>query len=152
MNRNLIFVLLLLGFFGCSESKQVTLEFRIAEDMVAWGDARLLQIAIANLLGNAWKFTGNKAVAKIEFGVERQDGGLVYVVRDNGAGFDMQYANKLFGAFQRLHTDEEFVGTGIGLATVARIIRRHGGRVWAESEPDNGATFFFTLASSVKPG
>ncbi|HEX22186.1 MAG TPA: PAS domain-containing sensor histidine kinase, partial [Chromatiales bacterium] len=97
-----------------------------------------------NLLGNAWKFTANTAQARIEFGVTERDGKSVYYVADNGAGFDMAYAGKLFKAFQRLHFAQEFPGIGIGLASVARCIRRLGGRVWVESEPEKGATFYFT--------
>lgn len=119
--------------------------FVIADNLTAYGDGRLLQIALANLLGNAWKFTGNKPVAIIEFGVESQNGRQVYFVRDNGAGFDMRYAGKLFGAFQRLHAGTEFPGTGIGLATVQRIVHRHGGRIWADGRVGEGATFYFTL-------
>ncbi len=121
-------------------------EVRIAPDMRVRGDPRLLNVALANLLRNAWKFTGKRECSRIEFGRVERDGAAVYYVKDNGAGFDMAYAAKLFGAFQRLHDANEFAGTGIGLATVQRIIHKHGGRVWAEAEPDNGATFFFTLA------
>ncbi len=120
-------------------------EFVIAPGITVDGDARLLQIVLENLLGNAWKYTGKCARARIEFGVSRQDGKVSYYVRDNGAGFDMTYASKLFGAFQRLHTSGEFEGTGIGLATVQRIVPRHGGRVWAEGAVGQGATFYFTL-------
>ena len=119
--------------------------FHIDDDMSVVADEKLLKIAIENLLGNAWKFTAKRESAQIGFHREHQHGEAVYCVEDNGAGFDMRYADKLFGAFQRLHTDRDFEGTGIGLATVARIIQRHGGRVWATSEPDQGARFYFTL-------
>jgi PAS domain S-box-containing protein len=120
--------------------------FAIAEGLQASGDPRLLRIALENLLGNAWKFTATHAQARIEVGVLPQaDGGPVYFVRDDGVGFDMAYADKLFGAFQRLHRAREFAGAGIGLATVRRIIQRHGGRIWAEAAVERGATFYFTL-------
>ena len=120
----------------------------IADDLVAEGDARLLRGLLENLLGNAWKFSGKQAAARIEIGMTQAGGERAYFVRDNGAGFDMAYAAKLFGAFQRLHSASEFEGTGIGLATVQRIVHRHGGRVWAESKVGRGATFFFTLWST----
>jgi signal transduction histidine kinase/HAMP domain-containing protein len=119
-------------------------EISIAPGVHAEADPKLMKIVLENLLGNAWKFTSKVAVAKIGVGVA--DG--VYYVRDNGAGFDMQYAKTLFAPFQRLHTDKEFAGTGIGLATVSRIIQRHGGRIWAEAAVGEGATFRFTLRDS----
>jgi signal transduction histidine kinase len=119
----------------------------IAPGVIADADASLLRIALENLLGNAWKFTGKTERARIEFGVQRNGAETVCFVRDNGAGFDMAGAEKLFGAFQRLHSSAEFPGTGIGLTTVHRIIRRHGGRVWTESAPGQGATFYFTLSN-----
>lgn len=120
-------------------------EFVIQDGIQTQGDAGLLRVALENLLGNAWKFTGKKEEARIEFGAERRDGLTAYFIRDNGAGFDMAYVEKLFGAFQRLHSVSEFPGTGIGLATVQRVIRRHGGRLWAEGEVGKGAAFYFTL-------
>jgi signal transduction histidine kinase len=123
-------------------------EFIIADGLTAKGDARLLRIVVDNLLGNAWKYTGKHPRARIEFGfAQNNNGRSAYFVRDDGAGFDMAYADKLFGAFQRLHKQTEFAGTGIGLATVLRIMHRHGGRVWAEGEVEKGATFYFTLSS-----
>ena len=123
-----------------------TANFEIQEGLAADGDARLLRVVVENLLDNAWKFTSRGLVAKIEFGAERRESGAtVFFTRDDGAGFDPRYAGALFGPFQRLHAEDEFEGTGIGLATVARIVHRHGGKAWAEGEPGKGATFFFTL-------
>jgi len=120
-------------------------EVRITEGMTAWGDRRLLLLVLQNLIGNAWKYSSKREYAVIEVDVVRRNGREVFLVRDNGVGFDMAFADKLFGAFQRLHSPAEFEGTGIGLATVQRIVHRHGGDIWAEAEPDRGATFFFTL-------
>ncbi|MEF3076070.1 PAS domain S-box protein [Methylobacter sp. Wu1] len=117
----------------------------IEPGVIVWGDARLLRVVLDNLIGNAWKFTSKRPEARIEFGRQMQDDEPVYFVRDNGAGFDMAYAEKLFGAFQRLHDSSEFPGTGIGLATVQRIIHKHGGRIWAEGAVEQGAIFYFTL-------
>ncbi len=119
--------------------------FDIAPGVVAKGDPRLLPIVLENLLGNAWKFTSKHPEARIEFGVTKEDGRPVYYVRDDGAGFEMAYADKLFKPFQRLHSADKFEGNGIGLATVARIVRRHGGRVWADSAVEKGTTVYFTL-------
>jgi signal transduction histidine kinase len=120
-------------------------EFIIPPAVMVEGDGRLLRVMLENLIGNAWKFTQKRAQTRIEFGATQHEGRRAYFVRDNGAGFDMTYAGKLFGPFQRLHTAEEFPGTGIGLATVQRIIHRHGGRIWAEGAVGMGATFYFTL-------
>jgi signal transduction histidine kinase len=120
-------------------------ETQVQPDIRANGDGKLLRIALENLLGNAWKYTSKKPQGCIEFAMKNEDGKPVYFVRDNGAGFPMKYAGKLFGAFQRLHREDEFTGTGIGLATVARVIQRHQGEIWADAAVDEGATFFFTL-------
>ncbi|WP_211218625.1 ATP-binding protein [Thermithiobacillus tepidarius DSM 3134] len=122
-------------------------EFVLAEGVLAEGDAQLIRAVLENLLTNAWKFTSKQADARIEFGVREEAEERIYFVRDNGVGFDMAYADKLFGAFQRLHSPGEFEGHGIGLATVARIIARHGGRIWAEGVVGQGAAFYFTLAA-----
>jgi PAS domain S-box-containing protein len=127
--------------------RKVTMQ--VQDDLVAQGDARLLRLVMQNLVGNAWKFTAGREDARIEVG--RLAGGSVFSIHDNGVGFDMAYAAKLFGAFQRLHTEAEFPGTGIGLATVRRIVTRHQGRVWAESRLGEGATFFFTLSEAAPP-
>jgi PAS domain S-box-containing protein len=126
-------------------------EFVIGDGFTERGDSALLGAAIENLLSNAWKFTRDQPLARIEFGATQEGGHAAYFVRDNGAGFDMAYASKLFGVFQRLHTEREFEGTGVGLATVQRIVHRHGGRVWAEGKVGEGACFHFTLGHSVAP-
>ncbi|HTJ58475.1 MAG TPA: ATP-binding protein [Devosiaceae bacterium] len=129
---------------------QRAVEIVIGAKAPVQGDAHLLNIALQNLLENAWKFTAKRAVAVIEFGETEQDGKPVYFVRDNGAGFEMAHVGKLFGVFQRLHAVSDFEGTGIGLATVQRIVYKHGGRVWAEAERDRGATFYFVLREGGK--
>lgn len=122
----------------------------VDDDLQTQGDPTLLRLVLENLLGNAWKYTGKCATAELWFGRDPADPG-VYMVRDNGAGFDMRFADRLFGVFQRLHSASDFQGTGVGLASVRRIVRRHGGEVWAESEVGRGAVFRFTLASSGGP-
>jgi light-regulated signal transduction histidine kinase (bacteriophytochrome) len=123
-------------------------EFAIAPNLEAEGDPRLLRTVLENLLGNGWKFTSRRPAARIEFGRTQAKGESAFFVRDNGAGFDPAYAQRLFGAFQRLHAATDFPGTGVGLASVQRIIHRHGGRLWAEGAVNEGATFFFTLPST----
>ena len=125
--------------------------FSVADDIIVDGDTALLRMVLANLLANAWKFTGKRQRAHVELGVIEYESERVQFVRDNGVGFDMAHADKLFRPFQRLHKVTEFDGTGIGLATVKRIIQRHGGRVWAEGAVDQGATFYFTLGAGT-PG
>jgi light-regulated signal transduction histidine kinase (bacteriophytochrome) len=117
----------------------------IAPGLVVDGDPTLLRLVLENLLGNAWKYTGRRSHARIEFARETVDGAPVFVVRDNGAGFDMRSAERLFGLFQRLHSANDFPGTGVGLASVRRIVQRHGGDIWADGEPGRGAAFHFTL-------
>jgi light-regulated signal transduction histidine kinase (bacteriophytochrome) len=121
--------------------------FRIQPGMVANADSDMMEKVLTNLIGNAWKFTSKNPDSRIEFGKreEDEDGRQVFFVRDNGAGFDMKYVSKLFGTFQRLHKVSEFPGNGIGLASVQRVIHRHGGRVWAEGAMNQGAVFYFTI-------
>jgi light-regulated signal transduction histidine kinase (bacteriophytochrome) len=121
-------------------------ETRVRPGVIVTGDGRLLRIALTNLLENAWKFTARQPAACIEFGMMTATGEPTYFVRDNGAGFDMAFSAKLFGVFQRLHSGSEFEGTGIGLATVQRIVRRHGGRIWAQGALNQGASFYFTFS------
>jgi signal transduction histidine kinase len=126
------------------------LEVEIQDGLELQGDEALIRVFLDNLLANAWKFTANQPKAMIEFGTLKQsDGSDIFFIKDNGAGFDMRYANKLFAPFQRLHGQKDFTGTGVGLATAKRIIHRHGGTIWAESVPDGGATFFFTTNQSA---
>ena len=120
-------------------------ELIVPDGVAARGDPRLLRVALANLLDNAWKFSGRTARPRIEFGALRESRRTAYYVRDNGAGFDMAHAGRLFAAFHRLHPAADYPGTGVGLATVQRVVHRHGGQVWAQSEPGCGATFYFTL-------
>jgi light-regulated signal transduction histidine kinase (bacteriophytochrome) len=118
---------------------------QVAADMQGDADPRLLKVVLGNLLGNAWKYSSQEEGARIEVGVVEQKGETVYFVKDNGVGFNMAFVDKLFLPFQRLHRADEFSGTGIGLATVERIILRHGGRIWAEAAVGEGASFYFTL-------
>jgi PAS domain S-box-containing protein len=124
---------------------QRQVDFIIQPGVTAEGDPHLLEAALSNLMGNAFKFTGKCPQAQVEFGQSDMEGNPVFFVRDNGAGFDMAYAQKLFGAFQRMHKTSEFPGTGVGLAIVQRVIHRHGGRIWAEAEVGKGTVFYFTL-------
>lgn len=132
-----------------SSNLQRNVEFIIADGATVEGDPRLLRVALDNLLRNSWKYTSNQPAAKIEFGVQTKNGIPVYFVRDNGVGFDPRSASRLFQPFQRLHSAQEFPGSGIGLATVQRIVRRHGGDIWAESQVGKGATFYFTLGKQT---
>jgi light-regulated signal transduction histidine kinase (bacteriophytochrome) len=127
------------------ENPKHQVKLNIADGLVVSGDRRLVRILVGNLINNAWKFTSKERVASIEVGSELVDGEVRTFVRDNGVGFDMIYGHKLFGAFQRLHSHSEFPGAGIGLATVRRIVNRHGGRAWAEGAVGEGATFYFVL-------
>ena len=128
---------------------QRKVEVHIHDNLHANGDLILMKVVLENLLGNAWKYTSKKEVTKIEFGKQEHEGLETFYVKDNGAGFDMAYAKKLFTPFQRLHTQSEFTGTGIGLASVKRIIHRHGGTIWVESAVDKGTTFYFTMSSAT---
>ncbi|MBK5293895.1 MAG: response regulator [Acidobacteriia bacterium] len=127
-------------------------EFHVEDGLAAQADAKLMRVVLENLLGNAWKFTARKPDARVEFGVLHKAPGRAYFVRDNGAGFDMAYASRLFTPFQRLHPESEFSGTGIGLATVQRVVARHGGRVWVEAAVGQGATVYFTLDAGTNEG
>jgi light-regulated signal transduction histidine kinase (bacteriophytochrome) len=127
------------------EIKRRNIKIVISNMEKAEGDAAMIKIVMMNLVSNAIKFTSKTADAEIEIGSEPDENSVVFHVRDNGAGFDMRYVDKLFGVFQRLHGEAEFEGTGIGLATVKRVIDRHGGRVWAEGSPGSGACFYFSL-------
>ena len=129
----------------CPPEEQDSVELRIGEIPDAWADATLIRQVWSNLIDNALKFSAPRERRVIEIGAREEKDGTVYTVRDNGVGFDMRHAEKLFDVFQRLHSQEEFEGTGIGLALVQRIVRRHGGRVWAEGVPDGGATLSFLL-------
>jgi signal transduction histidine kinase len=128
-----------------------TTDFVLAERLVVEGDPTLLRLVLQNLMGNAWKFSGKVAQPRVEVGSRDENGRTVYLVRDNGTGFDMRFAEKMFGLFQRFHSSNEFPGTGVGLATVQRIVRKHGGRIWADSQPGQGATFYFTLWENGQP-
>ena len=125
-------------------------EFIVEDNLRCTGDAGLLGLVVDNLIGNAWKFTSKRPHAEIRFGHEERDGAVRYFVRDNGSGFDMALVQRLFAPFQRLHSDREFEGTGIGLATVQRVVERHNGRVWADATVDQGATFYFTLGNGCR--
>jgi light-regulated signal transduction histidine kinase (bacteriophytochrome) len=132
-----------------AENPERKVDIHIQTPILVHGDRNLLKIAIENLVNNAWKFSAKKEVTEISLGAQAREDETVIFVRDNGVGFDMQYAGKLFGAFQRLHSEREFEGTGIGLAIVQRIIARHDGKIWAESSPGQGATFFISLKTQA---
>ncbi len=127
------------------QSPERRAEVILAPDLQAAGDPTLLRVVLENLLGNAWKYSAQRSIATIEFSRTAHEGRSAYCVADNGAGFDMRFADRLFGVFQRLHSSSDFPGTGVGLASVRRIVQRHGGEIWAEAEPDRGARFYFTL-------
>jgi light-regulated signal transduction histidine kinase (bacteriophytochrome) len=129
-----------------SSQPERSVEFVLPENLLVMGDTDLLSIALDNLLRNAWKFTSKCQKPRLELGKISRENKMVYFVKDNGAGFDMAYVDKLFNAFSRLHNTSEYEGTGIGLAIVKRIIQRHGGKIWAEGEIDQGAVFYFTLS------
>ena len=128
-----------------TKAEDRSVEFIIQKVLTCMGDPKLLDVMLTNLLDNAFKFTSRKQEAHIEFGQTIIEDAPAFFVRDNGAGFDMNYARKLFGAFQRMHRASEFPGTGVGLATVQRVVHRHGGSIWASSDVGQGATFYFTL-------
>jgi signal transduction histidine kinase len=132
-----------------AESTGPAVTLRVAPGLVAFADAGLARIALENLLGNAWKYSARSAAPCVEFFAEDAGGERVFVVRDNGAGFDATLAHRLFQPFQRLHSSRDYPGTGVGLVTVARVVRRHGGRVWAEGAPGHGASFRFTLPAAA---
>jgi light-regulated signal transduction histidine kinase (bacteriophytochrome) len=134
---------------GREPERHVT--FDIEPGLSAAGDTALVRVALENLLGNSWKFTAKTPEANVTVGRTVTAGGPAFFVRDDGAGFDMAHADKLFGAFQRLHQEREFPGNGVGLAIVQRVVNRHGGRVWAEGRPGEGATFYFTLPEGESP-
>jgi signal transduction histidine kinase len=134
-----------------AQSPGRTVRFTLQEELVDQGDPQLLRSVLEHLLGNAWKFTRERPVAEIAFGAKQEQGVRTYFVKDNGAGFEMAYQHKLFGVFQRLHSQAEFEGNGVGLAIAQRIIRRHGGRIWGEGQPGQGACFFFTLNEPPLP-
>ena len=131
-----------------SRDPERKVEAQVADGLRVQADPRLLGVMLQNLLGNAWKFTSKRSVGKIEVREEEHAGETIFSIRDNGAGFNMEYAKKLFAPFQRLHSEAQFEGTGIGLATVHRVVARHGGRIWAEAQPGHGATFSMSAVSS----